>query len=265
MGLFDSHAHYDDERFDEVREEIIKGLRHKNDVNPLGVSFVVNSASGIESSKKAIALAEKYDFFFATAGIHPAEADTYNDKTREELISLLSHKKVVALGETGLDYHYDEPSREVQMEAFLGQMALAESLSMKVIIHERDAHQDAMSVVNKFKGRVTGVFHSFSGSFEMACELVKLGWYISYSGTVTFKNAPNVQRSVLAVPDDRLLIETDAPYLAPVPYRGQLCDSSKMYETAKKIAEIRNTTVEYIEKITSDNARRFFSLEENCL
>ena len=262
MGLFDSHAHYDDARFDEDRDTIIKGLRQKNDVNPLGVSFVVNSASGYDSTEKAIAISDKYDFIYATAGIHPLEADTATQDLEEKLTHYLSQNKVVALGEIGLDYHYDDaPSKEEQLSVFVRQMALAEKLHKNVIVHDREAHGDCMEVVRQFKGRTVGVFHSFSGSFEMASELVKLGWYISFSGTVTFKNATNVQRSVLAVPDDRLLIETDAPYLAPTPYRGKTNNSSLMFETAKKIAEIRGTDVETIANLTLNNGKKFYGID----
>lgn len=261
MGLFDTHAHYDDARFDEQRDTIIKDLRLKNSVNPLGVSLVVNSASGYESSLQALALAEKYDFFYATVGVHPHEADSASDDLEDRLTQLSSHKKAVAIGEIGLDYHYDDaPSREVQMNVFRRQMELAYKLGKNVVVHDREAHGDCMSVVGDFKGKTVGVFHSFSGSYEMASELVKLGWYISFSGTVTFKNATNVARSVLAVPDDRLLIETDSPYLAPVPYRGQTNNSSLMYETAKKIAEIRGTSVEQIAELTLNNGKKFFNI-----
>ncbi len=262
MGLFDTHAHYDDSRFDADRNEIIEGLRLKNDVNPLGVSLVVNSASDYDSSAVALSLADKYDFFYATAGVHPHEAGNAGDELESVLTQLLSHKKAVALGEIGLDYHYDDTApKEVQISVFRRQMELAYKLGKNVVVHDREAHGDCISVVNDFKGKVTGVFHSFSGSFEMASELVKLGWYISFSGTVTFKNASNVVRSVMAVPDERLLIETDSPYLAPVPYRGKTNNSSLMYETAKKIAEIRGTTVEAIAELTLNNGKRFFGID----
>lgn len=261
MGLFDTHAHYDDARFDQERDTIIKDLRLKNRVNPLGVSLVVNSASGYETSRFSLTLADKYDFFYATVGVHPHEADTVSDELEDRLTQLLSHEKAVAIGEIGLDYHYDDaPSKEVQMDVFRRQMELAYRLGKKVVVHDREAHGDCMKVVNDFKGKTVGVFHSFSGSYEMASELVKLGWYVSFSGTVTFKNATNVARSVLAVPNDRLLIETDSPYLAPVPYRGQTNNSSLMYETAKKIAEIRGTSVEQIAVLTLNNGKRFFNI-----
>lgn len=260
MALFDSHAHYDDERFNSDREQIIEGLRCKNSVNPLGVSFVVNSASDFNTSEISISLADKFDFVYATCGVHPQFALTAGNQLEEKLTSLLSHSKAVALGEIGLDYHYDDMApREVQMEVFERQMLLAEKLNINVVVHDREAHGDCMEMVRKHKN-VKGVFHSFSGSYEMAKELVNLGWYISFSGTVTFKNAVNVQRSVLAVPDDRILIETDAPYLAPVPYRGKTNNSSMMFETAKKIAEIRESTVENIAELTMINGKRFFNI-----
>lgn len=262
MGLFDTHAHYDDDRFDADRDKIIEGLRLKNDVNPLGVSLVVNSASGYDSAKKAISLAEQYDFVYATAGVHPHESAAVGDELEATLTDLLSHNRVVALGEIGLDYHYDDGApRDVQMTVFRRQMDLAYRLGRRVVIHDREAHGDCMDVVREYKGKVIGEFHSFSGSYEMASELVKLGWYISFSGTVTFKNASNVVRSVSAVPNDRLLIETDSPYLAPVPYRGKSNNSAYMYETAKKIAEIRGVSVEEIAEITLTNGKAFFGID----
>ena len=259
MSLFDSHAHYDDEKFDNDRESMLEGLRQKNDVNPLGVSFIVNAASNYSTSKISISLAQKYDYIYATCGVHPEFADEVGEELESELTHLLSQPKVVALGEIGLDYHYDDgASKETQRAVFRRQLALAQSLNKKVIVHDREAHADSLNIIKEFN--VIGVFHSFSGSFEMAKELVKLGWYISFSGTVTFKNAVNVARSVLAVPNERLLIETDAPYLAPVPYRGKVNNSSLMFETAKKIAEIRETSVEEIADITLNNGKAFFGI-----
>ncbi len=263
MGLFDSHAHYDDEKFSDIREEIIKGLCQKTDTNPLGICGVLNSASDIESSKKALALAEAYPFFYASCGIHPHEADGVGEDMEQTLSLLLSHPKARALGEIGLDYHYDFSPRDKQREVFERQLSLAAELNIPVIVHDREAHGDCMDIVRRFKG-VKGVFHSFSGSAEMARELVKLGWYISFSGSVTFKNASGILNSVSAVPDDRLLIETDSPYLAPVPYRGSTNNSSYMYETAKKLADVRGTSVEYIANITRQNAGSLFQIEINA-
>jgi len=262
MGLFDSHAHYDDERFDDCRNTIIEGLRLKNDVNPLGVSLVVNSASGYSSSEKAILLSEQYDFIYATVGVHPHEASDVGDELEDKIKELISHPKAVAIGEIGLDYHYEDSApREVQKDIFRRQMQLAYELNKNVVVHDREAHGDCMEIVKEYKDKVIGVFHSFSGSFEMAQELMRYGWYVSFSGTVTFKNASNILRSVLAVSDDRLLIETDSPYLAPVPYRGKTNNSAYVYETAKKIAEIRGKSVEYIAELTMNNGKRFFNID----
>ncbi len=257
--LFDSHAHYDDEKFQENRDEIIKGLCQKTDINPLGVCAVLNSASDINSSKKAIALAEEYPFFYASAGVHPHEAEDAGDDMEEILKTLLLHEKVCAVGEIGLDYHYDFSPRDKQKEVFERQMRMALELDMPVIIHDREAHGDCMDIVRKYKG-VRGVFHSYSGSSEMVRELVKLGWYISFSGSVTFKNASSILESVKAVPDSRIMIETDAPYLAPIPYRGRVNNSSYMYETAALLAKERGTSVEYIAGITCKNACELFGI-----
>ncbi len=261
MPIFDTHAHYDDERFDTECDEILKGLHLKSDVNPLGVSLVVNSASDIDTAEKSIQLAEKYRFIYATVGIHPHEAANAGKDMEDKLEKLLSHPKAVALGEIGLDYHYEDcAERKVQIDVFRRQMLLAERLKMNVVVHDREAHGDCMDIVREFKDRVIGVFHSFSGSLEMASELVKLGWYISFSGSVTFKNAVNIARAVSAVPDDRILIETDAPYLTPVPFRGKLNTSSYAYYTALKIAELRGKSVEEIADITYNNGKRFFGI-----
>ncbi len=262
MGLFDTHAHYDDPKFDTDRDEIIKGLRLKDSVNPLGVSLVINVGCDYKTSQFCLDIAENYDFMYATVGVHPQDAMIAGDELEENITKLLLHPKAVAIGEIGLDYHYDDGApREVQKEVFERQMLLAEKHDKRVCVHDREAHGDCMDMVYKFKNRVTGVFHSFSGSYEMAKELVKMGWYVSFSGTVTFKNAVNVARSVLAVPDDRLLIETDSPYLAPVPYRSKRNNSSYMYETAKKIAEIRGQSVEEIAELTLNNGKSFFGIK----
>ena len=256
--LFDSHAHYDDEKFDDCREEVIKGLYQKNDTNPLGVSAVLNSASDITSSLAALELTKKYPFFFASAGIHPHEAANAPENFEELLSELLKNDKVVAIGEIGLDYHYDFSPRDVQKEIFCRQMKLSEKLNLPVIIHDREAHGDCMEIVRAHKAR--GVFHSYSGSAEMAKELVRLGYYISFSGSVTFKNASGLIDAVAAVPDDRILVETDSPYLAPVPYRGKINNSSYMYQTVLKLSEIRCTTPEKIADITFRNACKLFNI-----
>ncbi len=258
MPLFDSHAHYDDEKFNENREEIIEGLCHASDTNPLGISAVLNSASDIKSSLSALELTRRYPFFYSSCGIHPHEAEDADSDFEEQICGILKNEKVRAIGEIGLDYHYDFSPRDVQKEIFERQMLLAQKVDYPVIIHDREAHGDCMEIVRRFN--VRGVFHSFSGSAEMVKELVKLGYYISFSGVVTFKNASSILKAVAEVPEDRLLIETDAPYLAPVPYRGRTNNSSYMYETARKLAEVRGVTTEEIADITCRNACELFGI-----
>ncbi|MBQ9116737.1 MAG: TatD family hydrolase [Clostridia bacterium] len=251
--MLDSHAHYDDGRFDEDREAVIASL------NQNGVGWVINAGCDVETTAAAVALAEKYDFFYATAGFHPGNAHKVTDLevSMNWLRNALSHPKVVALGEIGLDYHYDEPSREKQAEVFEAQLCLAEELGVPVVIHDREAHGDIMDAVLRHPD-VRGVFHSFSGSPEMAKELIKRGWYISFSGVVTFKNAAKLPEVAARVPEDRFLIETDAPYLAPHPHRGKRNDSTLMAYTAERIAEIRDLTPDEVRRISAENARRLY-------
>ena len=262
MGLFDSHAHYDDEKFNENRDEIIKGLCQKNDTNPLGVSAVLNSASDIKSSLAALELTKKYPVFYSSCGVHPHEAKDAPENLEECIEEILKNEKVKAIGEIGLDYHYDFSPRDVQKEIFIRQIELSKKLGYPVIIHDREAHGDCMDIIREYKPH--GIMHSFSGSAEMARDLVRLGFYISFSGSVTFKNASNILEAVKVVPDDKILVETDAPYLAPVPYRGKLNTSAYMYETLKKLAELRNTDVEDMCRITVENACRVFDITDLC-
>ena len=252
--MIDSHAHYDDRRFDEDREAVVASLIEK------GVGAVIDAGCDFDTTAAAIALAEKYGFFYATAGFHPGNADQVVDAeaAMSWLRTALSHPKVVALGEIGLDYHYDEPSREKQQEVFELQLCLAEELNVPVVIHDRDAHGDVMDAVRRHP-KVRGVFHSFSGSPEMAKELIKLGWYISFSGVVTFKNAAKLPEVAAIVPADRFLIETDCPYLAPHPFRGQRNDSTLMAYTAERIAEIRDITPDEVRRLSAENTKRLFT------
>jgi len=250
---FDTHAHYDDEAFDADREAVIAALPGE------GVSLVLNASSDLKSSANSVALAEKYPFFYAAVGIHPHEASAMNEEAPEKIRELAENKKVVAIGEIGLDYYYDFSPREVQKEVFRIQMALAEELNMPVIVHDRDAHEDCMDIIRAFRG-VRGVFHCYSGSVEMARELVKLGWYLSFTGAVTFKNAKKAPEVVAFMPEDRLMIETDCPYLAPVPLRGKRNDSGNLKFIARRIAEIRGATAEHIAAVTLQNGKRFFGI-----
>ncbi len=250
---FDTHAHYDDEAFEADREEVIASLGEK------GVSLVVNASSDIRSSRMSVSFAEKYPFIYAAVGIHPHDASSLTEASLSEIRSLASRNKVVAIGEIGLDYFYNYSPREVQKEAFRLQMQLAGELGLPVIVHDRDAHDDSMKIVRDFP-QVRGVFHCYSGSLEMAKELIKLGWYLSFTGAVTFKNAKKAPDVVAYVPEDRLMIETDCPYLAPVPLRGKRNDSGNLKYIADRIAEIRGTTSEHIASVTMDNGKRFFSI-----
>lgn len=250
---FDTHAHFDDEAFDSDRDLLIESLAEG------GVTLVVNASSDVPSSKSSIALAEKYPFFYAAVGIHPEAAETVNDGTLAEIRALALHEKNVAIGEIGLDYYYDGAPKEVQLDAFRRQMSLAEELGLPVIVHDREAHEDSLTVVREFPN-VRGVFHCFSGSVEMAKELMRLGWNISFTGAVTFKNARKTPEVAAFVPEDRFMIETDSPYLAPVPVRGKRNDSRNLCYIAERIAEIRGTTREHIAAVTMENGRRFFNL-----
>lgn len=254
--IFDSHAHYDDDKFDDDRDSVMSQLVQK------GVCAVVNNGVDIETSKKSIEYSEKYPHFFAAVGIHPEsvpEIDcTKIDNYLLQIEKMLSHKKVVAIGETGLDYYWDIPKKE-QIEIFTKQLQLSNDTHMPIIIHDREAHGDTMSLLKKFCPH--GLLHCYSGSVEMLKELFRLnGMYISLGGVVTFKNARTPVDVAREVPLDRLLLETDAPYLSPVPNRGKRCDSTMIIHTAKRIAEIRNMSVEDILKITKENACKFYDV-----
>ena len=254
-GIFDSHAHYDDAKFDGDRDEMIEY------VHSCGVTGIVNIGCTYDSMKLSESLAQKYPYVYFSAGLHPSEADVCGDfiHVREVLCSYLSHPKAVALGEIGLDYHYDTPLPEKQKILFEWQMQIASETGKLVIIHDRDAHGDTMEIIRKYRG-VKGVLHSFSGSPEMAKELIDLGYYISFSGVLTFKNARKLPEVASMVPDDRMLIETDCPYLAPHPKRGERNNSSLLTFVVDKLAELRGVSAEKIIELTGENAEKFFSV-----
>ena len=259
MTLFDSHAHCDDARYSSEYEggtdKLIK------DCFESGVANIINIGTCIENSRASIELAHKYDGMYASCGIHPCECKSENELEAiiDELEILLKDEKAVAIGEIGLDYHWQDVPKDIQILYFERQMALAEKLNMPVIIHDREAHGDCLEIIKRFP-RVKGVFHSFSGSPEMASELVKLGWYISFSGTVTFKNARVPKEVCKIVPEHRLLIETDSPYLCPTPHRGELNRPSYVFFTCEEIARQRASDVEHIAEITYQNAKRLFNI-----
>ncbi len=250
-GIFDSHAHYDDEAFAEDRAGILHTLPQK------GVCGVINAASNLESANQCIHLAEQYDFIYAAAGIHGLDVETVRPDSMERLAVLLSHRKVVAVGEIGLDYHYDTP-RDEQMKLIRAQLALAKDFDLPVILHDREAHAPMLELLREFRPR--GVVHCFSGSVEMMREVVSLGLMIGLGGAVTFKNAVQPVRVAGEVPPDRLLLETDAPYMTPVPLRGRRNDSSLIVHTAMKIAEIRGEEAQTVIDRGRENTCRLFGI-----
>ena len=251
--LFDTHAHMNDPAFDEDRNEMILSLKEK------GTDFVMNVGCCLDSSKDCIALAEKYPFVYASVGSHPDSADEVNEEVIEAYRQMAQHPKVLSIGEIGLDYYYETIPREVQQKAFRMQMELAREIDMPVIVHERNAHDDGMRIVKEFKG-VTGVFHCYSGSAEMARQLVNMGWYIGFTGVLTFKNARKAVETAEQIPLERIVLETDCPFMAPEPFRGKRNDPGYLYRMAERLAEIRGISVEEVQAITTENAKRLYRL-----
>ncbi len=254
--LFDTHSHYDDDRFNQDRYEAITKV-HEN-----GVSYIINAASNVASAVESISLAEKFDFVYAAVGVHPHNVEYMNESTLATIADFASKDKVVAIGEIGLDYFYDTSPREMQKYWFARQIHLAVELGLPLIVHDRNAHEDSLNAIKSEKAKaVGGVFHCFSGSVEMAKILLKNNFYIGVGGSLTFKNAKTAIEVVKYLPLDRLLIETDCPYLTPEPFRGKRNDSGYVKLVAEKVAEIKGVTFEAIAQITSDNAKRLFKIE----
>lgn len=254
--LFDTHAHYDSRQFDADRDQVLSALPGQ------GVGLVVNPGCDLDSSRRAIGIAERYPFVYAAAGVHPEDCADWQDTDVDELRSLAAHPKVVAIGEIGLDYYWKEnPPREFQQRVFRAQLALARELDLPVIVHDREAHGDCLSIIREFP-QVRGVFHCFSGSAEMAKELVGLGWMISFTGALTYKNARKAVEAAQAVPLDRIMIETDSPYMAPVPCRGERCHSGLVRHTCQRLAELRGISPEECARITFENGTEFYQLQE---
>jgi TatD DNase family protein len=252
--IFDSHAHYDDEAFNIDRDEVIGNLREN------GVVGVLNCGSSMEGAVSSVELAEKYDFFYAAVGLHPEYVGNMDGASIEQLEMLCRSTKVKAIGEIGLDYYYEEnPPKDVQREAFRKQMKLAEKLNLPVVIHDRDAHEDTLKILKEFP-RVKGVVHCFSGSIEFARECLKIGYYIGFTGVVTFKNAKKIIEVAREVPLNRILVETDCPYMAPVPNRGKRNQSDYIKHIAKQLAEIKGIDTDEILAITKDNIMRLLNL-----
>ena len=252
--LFDTHAHLDDRAFDCDREVLISGLPEK------GIALVMNPGCSLESSKNAVALAKKYPFLYAAVGSHPDAADEVDEAVLNEYRILCREEKVKAIGEIGLDYHYEDIPREIQKKAFRMQMALAQEVGLPVIIHQREALADCLEILGDFP-EVKGVFHCFSGSAQTARELTAQGWYVGFTGVLTFKNARKALEAAQAVPRDRIVLETDCPYMAPEPYRGRRNDPGYLYRMAEVLGELLEITPEEAQALTLQNGKRLYGIQ----
>lgn len=252
--IIDTHAHYDDEQFDEDRAKLLEELKEE------GVIGIVNCASSYESIDKTIDIVNKYDYIYGALGIHPENADEFSEDVLEEIrTKIVNNKKIIAIGEIGLDYYWDEnPSREIQQNALNRQMELARELSLPVIIHDRDAHEDTLEIIQKFP-EVIGIIHCFSGSVEFARECIKREYYIGIGGVSTFKNSKKLKRVIEDIPVDRILVETDCPYMSPEPFRGKRNKSSYIKYVINKIAEIKNIEVDELNRIINNNSRNILT------
>ncbi len=251
--LFDTHAHYDASRFDADRHALLASMPEN------GVGRILNAGCDLASSRAAVALAHQYNFVWAAVGSHPDDADHVDAAVLEEYRALAADPRAAAIGEIGLDYHYEDVPRTIQKAAFEAQLALAEELGLPVIVHEREAHGDAMEIIRRHPA-VTGVFHCYSGSLEMARELVRMGWYVGFTGVLTFKNARKALEVAENVPLNRILLETDCPYMAPEPHRGRRCDSTMLVHTAQRLAELKGLPLADAARITWENGSRLFGL-----
>ncbi len=252
QGIFDSHAHYDDEAFAPDREEVLASLAGAR------VEAVMNIGADLESSRAAAELARAHDFVWAAVGVHPHGAADLPEDWLRQLEELAALPKVRAIGEIGFDYHYDAGWKEAQRRAFEEQLRLAARLSLPVVIHDREAHGDTMELLRQY--RPAGVVHCYSGSAEMAKEVLSLGMYVGFTGVVTFKNARKALEAAEVVPLDRLLVETDCPYMAPEPFRGRRCDSTMLPYTIQKLAQVKGVSPQELARAAAENARRLFAI-----
>ena len=253
--LFDTHAHMDDRAFEADRAELMASLADT------GISLVMNPGCSLDSSRNVDKLTKAYPWLYGAVGSHPDACDEVNDAVIDEYRMLCKQNpKITAIGEIGLDYHYEDIPRHIQQRAFRMQMALAAELGLPAIVHERDAHADGMAIVSEFP-EVTGVFHCYSGSLEMANWLIDRGWYIGFTGVLTFKNARKAIEVAASIPLERLVLETDCPYMAPEPFRGKRNHPGYLYRMAERLAEIRGLSVEDIHRITTENGKRLYGIE----
>lgn len=253
--IFDTHAHLDDHAFDADRAELLTRLPQE------GIALVLNPGCSLESSRNAVALAREQDWIYAAVGSHPDAADEVEDAVLAQYRRMAQeNSKVQAIGEIGLDYHYEDIPREIQQRAFRAQMALARELGLPVIVHEREAHEDGMKIVEEFP-TVTGVFHCYSGSLEMARVLIRRGWYIGFGGVLTFKNARKAVEVAAEIPLERIVLETDCPYMSPEPFRGRRNDPTRLHLVAQRLAQLRGLSAEEIQAITLENGKRLYRME----
>ena len=250
---FDTHAHLDADAFDADRDELISSFPS------LGTSRVLNASCDMESSYKTVELCRRYGFIYGAVGFHPEAAARMRDGDIEKIAELTKNKNIVAIGETGLDYYWDSVSRDVQQKVFSAQAELAYELSLPLIVHDREAHRDCFDILSRFPG-IKAVYHCFSGSVEYAAELVKKGYFMSFGGAVTFKNAKAAPEVLKSIPRERVMLETDCPYMAPVPYRGKRNHPGLVPHIAEKIAELWEVSCEEVGRITTENAVRFFNI-----
>lgn len=255
--IFDTHAHYDDEAFDEDRDEVLTSLRKR------GVGTVVNVGASMEGSRRSVSLSEQYEFVYSAVGVHPDEVGELREEDMEWMREQLQKPKVVAVGEIGLDYYWDKEGHDLQKKWFLRQLKLAKELKKPVIIHSREAAADTMELLKaNYHGEMPMVMHCYSYSPEMAAEYLKMGFYLGIGGVLTFKNAKKLKEVVEIAPIERLLLETDCPYLAPVPNRGKRNDSTNIHYVAEELARLKGMTPEEVIRITEENARRFYRISE---
>lgn len=252
--IFDTHAHMDDRAFHQDRDALLSRLPEE------GIALLMNPGCSLASSQAAVSLSNQYSYIYAAVGSHPDAADEVNDGVLEQYRALCrDNPKVKAIGEIGLDYHYEDIPRDIQKRSFRAQMGLARELDLPVIVHEREAHEDGMKIVEEFPS-VTGVFHCYSGSLEMAKWLIERGWYIGFGGVLTFKNARKALEVSGNIPLERIVLETDCPYMAPEPFRGRRNDPGKLYRVAEKLAQLRGMTVEEVQAITLENGKALYRI-----
>ena len=254
MEFFDSHAHYNDEKFEEDREELIKKIYDEN------VTEIINAGYSLESSKEAIEIANKYDFMNAIVGISPNDIDNFKESDLDEIESLARNKKVVAIGEIGLDYYWNKENKDLQKQIFISQIKIANKLNLPIVIHTREAIFDTLEILKNNKCNKNGVFHCCPLNVDLVREGLKLGFYISFAGPITFKNSKNADEIIKMVPLDKILIETDCPYLSPEPLRGKRNDSRNVKYMAQKIADVKGISLEDIAEVTYNNAKKIFEI-----